>query len=370
MNIDHRRLAQIANRIREQLRILQVSRRQHVEQKLTNVLDRMERLQWIRRRLVICNARNWDVAAKKTIAGIESVFRELSCHIQDAETAIKQCDTKLPQAREIMESIGQVEDEFGNLKYVAREKYLTAVTEPIELEGVFLGEFEIRLHIAGMSDLRSSSLYEIVALEPNPAASNDSVTHPHVSDDRLCAGDAYAGIHSALAAGRICDFFLLVRSVLTQYNPDSPYVSLDNWDGVSCHECGYIMSSEDSHWCHVCEADYCGECSSYCLRCDDNTCLGCLTECAACQERICDMCMTRCPDCGRSLCEKCLDDNQCICIEESEEDDEHDENPTSESGEVQTVAASAGTENAQNPVPAATITAVHANSVGEVAVLP
>ena len=63
----------------------------------------------------------------------------------------------------------------------------------------------------------------MIALDPHPAALNDAVTHPHVSDERLCTGDAGAAIQAALAAGRVFDFFTLVRSVLVTYNPESPY---------------------------------------------------------------------------------------------------------------------------------------------------
>ena len=62
-------------------------------------------------------------------------------------------------------------------------------------------------------------MYRVVALDPHPAGSDESVTHPHVRDEQLCAGDAAAAIRSALAGGRICDFFLLVRSVLDRIQP-------------------------------------------------------------------------------------------------------------------------------------------------------
>ena len=71
----------------------------------------------------------------------------------------------------------------------------------------------------------------------------------------------------ALAGGRICDFFLLVRSVLTCYNPDSAYVSLDNWHGVSCYECGYTTCPDDLSYCTTCDRDFCSDCASYCRRC-------------------------------------------------------------------------------------------------------
>jgi hypothetical protein len=47
-------------------------------------------------------------------------------------------------------------------------------------------------------------------MDPHPSSRNNEVTHPHVSGERLCAGDAGAAIEAAIASGRICDFFVLV----------------------------------------------------------------------------------------------------------------------------------------------------------------
>ena len=370
MSLTNRELVRIADAIRTQLCLLAATREKQIEQKLEKILGEMQRLQDIRKKLSVCGVRRWRAAAAKLRGGIEARLREISYCMPEIERVAQECDLKISSLREIYQELVQADEEFGNLRHEREGGYLSVTTDPIELEGIALGEFEIRLHIASLSEMRYNALYTIVALDPNPSASNEAVTHPHVSDERLCSGDAGAAIQTALSTGRICDFFLLVRSVLTHYNEDSPYVSLDNWNGVSCYECGFLMSGDESRGCHICEAEFCGECSSYCIRCDESTCLSCLRECSACQEQVCEACMTTCPDCDRPLCETCRDENECPCIEESEEDDEHDEHPTSESGEVHAVAAGAGTENAQGPVPATASPAIHTNSVGQAAVLP
>ena len=62
------------------------------------------------------------------------------------------------------------------------------------------GAFEIRL------DWRLSGLvhtaYRVVALDPNPAAASDDVTHPHVQNEQLCEGEGRAAIRAALAECR------------------------------------------------------------------------------------------------------------------------------------------------------------------------
>ncbi len=65
------------------------------------------------------------------------------------------------------------------------------------MNDVHLGDFEIQLHVPSLAEMRYNSIFRIVALDPHPAASNDCVTHPHVSDERLCPGDAGAAINMA-----------------------------------------------------------------------------------------------------------------------------------------------------------------------------
>ena len=68
-------------------------------------------------------------------------------------------------------------------------------TEPIELEGIALGRFEIRFNWLTVADERP---YRVVALDPNPASRSADTTHPHVQYERLCEGDGARAIHQAL----------------------------------------------------------------------------------------------------------------------------------------------------------------------------
>ena len=267
MTLTKQKLTRIADAVRTNLCLRGAKRQKQIEQKLDRILDEMRRLQGIRKKLSVCSARRWQAAAARLREGIETRLREISCCVAEIERAARGCDLKDPPLREIYEELIQADEEFGNLRYEREDGYLSVTTEQIELDGIALGEFEIRVYVASLSEMCHSALYTIVALDPNPAASNDSVTHPHVSDERLCPGDAGAAIHTALASGRICDCFVLVNSVLTHYNPDSPYMSLDNWTGVSCYECGYVIADDDTRWCNACEHNFCGECASYCICC-------------------------------------------------------------------------------------------------------
>ncbi len=106
-------------------------------------------------------------------------------------------------------------DEFDQVTINLRERTLSVTTEPIDLEGLELGPFSILLDWNRLSEHGS---YRIVAEYPNPAHSNEEVTHPHVHDERLCEGGGHLAIRQSLQEGRLLDFFILVRQVLRTYN--------------------------------------------------------------------------------------------------------------------------------------------------------
>ena len=225
----------------------------------------------------------------------------------------------VPSMRDIVNELHQVETEFGSWSYQGH--CLTVATDPIELEGVGLGPFEIRLDLSQMGLDGEWGTYRVVALDPNPAASDFGVTHPHVNGERLCAGDALGPVRQALSTGRLCDFFLIVKSVLNTYNPHSPFVKLEAWAGVSCYECGWTMSSDDSYYCEGCCHDYCSDCASYCASCDQTMCRGCLRCCAGCDDYTCASCLKSCKECQDEFCEGCLEDGLCeTCRKEMEDE--------------------------------------------------
>jgi len=261
----------------------------------------------------------------RLVGNISSCLRNVPYCLQQLERALTECRTDLPSLAEVYAELIQAEQEFGQLKHCPEGNTLSVVTDPIELEGVYLGSFEIQLHVPGLAEVNGIVPYRIVALDPNPAATNDAVTHPHVSDEYLCAGDAAASIRAALNEGRICDCLLLIRSILTTYNPSSPYVILEDWHGRACYECGCVVNEDDLYLCDICQREFCPECSSCCRRCEASACLGCLEACSICDEPICPSCMMTCPDCGQRLCRSCLEEGRCGCLEDQQENDEDEQ---------------------------------------------
>ena len=108
-------------------------------------------------------------------------------------------------------------------------------------------------------------------------------------------------IRSALARGRLCDFFLIVDRVLNTYNPGSAYVELENWSGTACIDCGSIVGEDNRYHCERCGESVCTDCVVNCERCEECFCGQCIALCADCEQPCCGSCLEKCPDCGKDV---------------------------------------------------------------------
>ena len=385
--LTQRQILRLARMIMDELAKRRAARHRLILGHIDQVIEEVGRLSSLRRQLEMAGNRGWNAAADKIIDDLGHCVRDIPYHSGEASRAIEGATPQEVALGEVVAELGQCQDEFDALEYKPDGTCLSITTDSIELEGVYLGEFQIALDISRLSQARHDSPYSIIAMDPHPASSNDQVTHPHVSGEHMCEGDAAAAIGAALASGRIFDFFSLVKGVLTTYNSSSPYVSLSDWEGRPCHDCGYNMGEDGSYWCSSCEEDFCSECMSHCNVCDESTCSGCLEECSACGDRMCPSCKTTCPDCHKVLCKSCLDDEQCPCIEERKEqqenddDQEHNEGPSlaGDGDATDSASGQAPAETVPQTVPAASEidsaavlagAAVLTHGVGQVAVLP
>jgi hypothetical protein len=270
--------------------------------------------------------RNWLSSAEQIISRVNRNLNDFSYHLQRFKELVNSDETVLPKLADIYAELIQIEQEFGEIKFDSNEKAISVTTEPITLNDIPLGPFEVKLSIGQISKLYSDAPFRIIALRPNPAGSNDEVTHPHVSDERLCEGEGHVSIRSAIEQGRFCDFFTMAVNILQTYNPDSPYISLDDWEGISCYDCGCTISSDDCYYCEYCDRDYCSQCSSYCQMCDTAMCLGCAYGCPSCNEPVCRNCTAKCKDCEETFCKDCLDEEGlCQNCQEQRKENENEE---------------------------------------------
>jgi len=324
-----RTIIKTADKILQALKELQDRRRPEILERLTNFVSQFQELDTEARKLGKSLAHSWQMAADRCCSRAHRLLADITYSVSRIRQLTETPHSEVPNLSFLVGELEQLQAEFGDIDFDKEADTLSVTTEPITLDDVYLGPFKIQLELNKLSELYKGSPYYCVALEPNPPASAEHVTHPHVSDERLCEGDGSAAITASLEQGRLSDFFTMIRSILNTYNPDSPYVSLSDWYGTACYDCGYTMSSEDAYFCYHCDNEYCGECSTCCPICDETVCLGCAGQCSFCEETVCPECITECPECGSVCCRSCLEDGVCPnCNQEKEtkENEEQQEN--------------------------------------------
>ncbi len=264
--------------------------------------------------------RSWRLAAKTLLndlrCTIPSLLLEVTAMQEKLPTTV--ATNRLATANDIYQDLVALDNEFDELNYDKRVRHLSVTTEPIVLEGVYLGPFEIRLQWAQPVSGEAPA-YRVIARDPHPAESRENVAHPHVMDEVLCEGDGRHAIRQALSQGRLLDFFTLVAGILRNYNPESPFVELAMWYGSSCSDCGAALSKDESNSCQECCETLCCDCETVCCGCDDNCCAGCIRSCRACDDNYCRNCLRPCHGCQARVCSSCLDENErCLNCHEEE----------------------------------------------------
>lgn len=289
----------------------------------------------------------WQMAARmksrELVARLEELHREIDqvlWQVVDVQTP-----RQIATPGELYLDLVALQEEPFELKIDTGAGELCVTTEPVVLEGIDLGRFQIRLKLERLQD---EWPYRVVALDPAPAAANGSVTHPHVNDEVLCEGEGSASLRKALAEGRLFDFFTMVDRLLHTYGAGRAHIELDQWQGMGCHDCGCVVDEDDYCFCCRCDHVICPECFSTCRHCDQSVCAGCSSSCQHCNEVACLRCLMPCAACLEQLCSECLNDqNLCqTCYEQRTKSD-------LEKGELEEAAA------------AKTEPAVHAGGLGQ-----
>lgn len=293
-----------------------------------------------RGRMEYAESRGWHHAAnalRKQLINMVDASSRVASSLSDSQGAPF---PSRPELAHLLAELQQLHAEFEPVILDLRKQVLAVQTESIVLEEVDLGPFSIELHWSRLRHDASSDCFDIVALAPRAAASDTSVTHPHVKNDHLCAGDASQPLSNALEEGRLADAFLLVRSVLGTYNAGSAHAYLEDWEGNPCGNCDALPRGEEFFYCEGCDRDVCPNCVSSCKACDVVYCHGCQSYCAVCDQPCCQSCLTTssvshlhacseclqaCPSCGSQVAASELDAStgQCpACQEEAADEDD------------------------------------------------
>jgi hypothetical protein len=282
--------------------------------------DAMVASERLHRHLSLATNRRWHHATRDCadrLRGMIDTLRLRSQHVLDdlqSQSTIK----IQPCPSMIYRELRSLRGEFTVVTIDRGSKRLTVRSSTIILEDVHLGRFDIQLN---WDFINESSPFNVVAVDPNPASTDDSTTHPHVTSEKLCVGEGASIIRRALTEGRIYDFFCVVDRILQTYNPDSAYVALADWGGVACGECGSTIDPNDCCRCEKCECNLCSDCSRGCCVCSDRYCTDCVSSCTACDDDCCQTCLQSCDGCGESFCSHCITEGKCDdCTNRENED--------------------------------------------------
>jgi hypothetical protein len=330
--MNDKEFVRVAGMIRDALGKVRKSRYLECVRQLSLFTSSLQEMAHGSRRLALALSRDWLAAAEECCQSIGGHLSQIPYCTSKLESLLDGRPKEVPTLAALVEELRALQEEFDDVAFNADEGALCAITEPITLEDTYLGPFRIALYLDKLHEMVHKIPYYVTALEPHPAAKDEAITHPHVSNEVLCEGDGAAALRAAFEEGRLSDFFVLVRGILTTYNPDSPYISLGDWDGTACYDCGYVMDDESSYSCSHCGNAVCDSCSRVCANCGEIACGECASHCAICDRSLCPPCAkTQCRECESICCESCISDGLCPdCREERENEDEEQETQTTD----------------------------------------
>lgn len=260
--------------------------------------------------------RGWRHARRREFDTVVRHSDDLLAQVRVLRAAVESGQLSIiPSVGEFYAELVAAEDEFGGVAFDDDELYVT--TEPITLDDIYLGPFEIRLNL---NRLDEQEPYRIVAVEPHPARSCSATTHPHVHNDKVCLGEGKPAVAAALAEGRLGDLFQLINRVLHTYGEGSAYVALSEWYGTPCSECDDSVDEDELYSCTICDASVCPDCVRLC-NCGSAACSSCASHCYGCEDTTCSRCLSMCPDCERDFCSNCLEEGLCDACREREEEE-------------------------------------------------
>jgi len=281
------------------------------------------------------------------LSGLQQDLLHALRNLAEQITALRSCHETVHHEdhsyRHWFEEVEQLYDEFSKVTFQPEEGKLRVETPVITLGEICLGAFAIDFKKKGYGI--SIHHFEIEALQPEPASTDSALTHPHVKDGELCAGDAKIPIRAALEAGRLADAFLLIQSTLQTYNSRSAYVKLDQWYGISCSDCSRTIDPDDSYSCHGCEHHLCDQCYSSCSSCSSTYCPECIQGCSSCKSSYCEACLEPSERSGKPLCRDCrtscgrcgnvvstneIDEEEQVCLDCVDVDEEESQSITPE----------------------------------------
>jgi hypothetical protein len=169
---DIKELVKNANRIRDTLIVLQKNRWLETLNSLVAFSGKLAEMASQSKKLGISLTHNWFFAAKKCRTGVSRSLDDLQYLMQKAKQFVNEPVPEIPNVSFLIEELRGLQLEFGDIDYNYEKNTLSVVTESITLEDVYLGAFKIQLNLNKLSELYSDRAYYVIALNPNPAATD------------------------------------------------------------------------------------------------------------------------------------------------------------------------------------------------------
>ncbi|MHC4521078.1 MAG: hypothetical protein ACYTAS_20995, partial [Planctomycetota bacterium] len=199
-------LVRVAAMIQGALWQLRQSRYMRCAVQLSLFAGTMQKLIRASRRLATALSRDWFSAAEHSCKSVSKQLGEIPFLVSNIQSLLDRRRREVPNLSGIAAELWALQQEFDDVEFNGEEKALCVVTDPITLEDIYLGRFRIALYLHSLRELYQRVPYFVMAIDPHPAATDDAVTHPHVSNDVVCEGDGAAAIKAALEVGRLVDF--------------------------------------------------------------------------------------------------------------------------------------------------------------------
>ena len=124
----------------------------------------------LHRKLERARSRKFTLAAATLATDLETVLIRLCEQLSAllAEQGRASSIFRIPSLRDLYDEVRALFEEFDTVEYDLKKRLIIVTTEPIELEDVYLGEFDIRLDL---NELGKPHPYRVVAADPNPTVS-------------------------------------------------------------------------------------------------------------------------------------------------------------------------------------------------------
>jgi hypothetical protein len=206
----------------------------------------------------------------------------------------------VPSAESVADGIKYAEKSGAFIALHDTVLKVTWTTDPITLRDDNGDDWELgRFKMCAQYEFSDQEIKcQAVALDPSPSIYGH--THPHVSDERVCLGDASRSVLQAFQNGHYDTIMDVVNAMMATYNSESPYFHLEQWEGAVCPFCDGKV--DELKTCYECEQEFCAACGleDYRWYCPD-----CCERCEGCEVLSRNTIVVPC--CGRHYCRECLD---------------------------------------------------------------